>query len=148
MENNAQKGHPTGLWYLFGTEMWERFGYYLMLGIFSLYMIDGWKLGSDDVCPNGYRLRPHVVWFGEDVPMYEKAMKEIESAEVFIVIGTSLQVYPAAGLVLQAPIHADKFYVDPNAKNISNIENLRVITEKAGTALPKLVEELLMKSGI
>ena len=46
MENNAQKGHPTGLWYLFGTEMWERFGYYLMLGIFSLYMIDGWNNGG------------------------------------------------------------------------------------------------------
>jgi len=46
MENNGQKGHPTGLWYLFGTEMWERFGYYLMLGIFSLYMIDGWNNGG------------------------------------------------------------------------------------------------------
>ena len=46
MENNAQKGHPKGLWYLFGTEMWERFGYYLMLGIFSLYMIDGWNNGG------------------------------------------------------------------------------------------------------
>ncbi len=46
MENNARKGHPTGLWYLFGTEMWERFGYYLMLGIFSLYMIDGWNNGG------------------------------------------------------------------------------------------------------
>jgi POT family proton-dependent oligopeptide transporter len=46
MENNSQKGHPKGLWYLFGTEMWERFGYYLMLGIFSLYMIDGWNNGG------------------------------------------------------------------------------------------------------
>ena len=46
MENNGQKGHPIGLWYLFGTEMWERFGYYLMLGIFSLYMIDGWNNGG------------------------------------------------------------------------------------------------------
>ena len=46
MEKTAQKGHPKGLWYLFGTEMWERFGYYLMLGIFSLYMIDGWNNGG------------------------------------------------------------------------------------------------------
>jgi POT family proton-dependent oligopeptide transporter len=46
MENDGQKGHPIGLWYLFGTEMWERFGYYLMLGIFSLYMIDGWNNGG------------------------------------------------------------------------------------------------------
>lgn len=46
MENTQKNGHPTGLWYLFGTEMWERFGYYLMLGIFSLYMIDGWNNGG------------------------------------------------------------------------------------------------------
>ena len=46
MENNSQNGHPKGLWFLFGTEMWERFGYYLMLGIFSLYMLDGWNNGG------------------------------------------------------------------------------------------------------
>jgi POT family proton-dependent oligopeptide transporter len=46
MENKSQNGHPKGLWYLFGTEMWERFGYYLMLGIFSLYMVDGWNNGG------------------------------------------------------------------------------------------------------
>jgi POT family proton-dependent oligopeptide transporter len=51
MENNSQKGHPKGLWFLFGTEMWERFGYYLMLGIFSLYMLDGWNNGGMGFTP-------------------------------------------------------------------------------------------------
>ncbi|MFN5223088.1 MAG: NAD-dependent deacylase [Bacteroidota bacterium] len=113
-----------------------------------VYEVDGWELTAESKCELGSRLRPHIVWFGEDVPMMGNALRSTADADMFLIVGTSLEVYPAAGLVLQAPIHADKFYVDPNAKNISNIENLRVITEKAGTALPKLVEELLMKSGI
>ena len=65
----------------------------------KLYPIDGWKLTKNDLCEDGYRLRPHVVWFGEAVPALEDAIPLIESADVFIVIGTSLQVYPAAGLI-------------------------------------------------
>ncbi|MFM7387736.1 MAG: SIR2 family NAD-dependent protein deacylase, partial [Bacteroidota bacterium] len=65
----------------------------------TYYPVDGWELSHHDKCPEGYRLRPHVVWFGEDVPMYSQALQLVQEAEIFVVIGTSLLVYPAAGLI-------------------------------------------------
>ena len=62
----------------------------------------------------GEQLRPHIVWFGEEVPMIERAVNEIQTADAVIVIGTSLQVYPAAGLISYAPPEAPVLYVDPN----------------------------------
>ncbi len=107
------------------------------------YIIDGWKLGSDDVCPNGYRLRPHVVWFGEDVPMYEKAMKEIESAEVFIVIGTSLQVYPAAGLIHYASSTAHKWIIDPNVNAFSVPNTFQKINKSASEGMKDFLNRFI-----
>jgi NAD-dependent deacetylase len=83
------------------------------------YWIDGWKLGDSDKCDNGYTLRPHVVWFGEELPMLEKAAKEMSSAEILIVIGTSLNVYPAAGLIHAVNDKCKKIIIDPKAKEIS-----------------------------
>ena len=66
-----------------------------------------------DKCPEGYTLRPHVVWFGETVPMYEEAIALMQKANILIVIGSSLQVYPAAGLVHFTPKDCKKILIDP-----------------------------------
>ncbi len=77
------------------------------------YPIEGWELTKDDLCEDGYRLRPHVVWFGESVPAFEKAITLIKDADYFVVIGTSLQVYPAAGLIHVVPENTIRLVIDP-----------------------------------
>lgn len=108
-----------------------------------LYPIEGWELQPDARCERGSLLRPHIVWFGEAVPEMEKAIMITAKADIFIVVGTSLEVYPAASLIDYAPEHALKYLVDPSAKPMDHIPNMTVIREKAGTALPLLVEQLL-----
>ena len=81
------------------------------------YSIEGWKLTKSDLCEEGFRLRPHVVWFGESVPALDSAINIIKEADYFVVIGTSLQVYPAAGLVHVVPVNAIKFVIDPNVNS-------------------------------
>ncbi len=93
------------------------------------------KLG--DVCENGYQLRPHIVWFGEPVPLIDKAIEKVESADVVIVIGTSLQVYPAAGLMNHAKSSCKVFYVDP-APKIQSDENIEVIPSTASEGMKEI----------
>jgi len=106
------------------------------------YDISGSELKMGELCELGSQLRPHVVWFGEAVPMIEKAAKQCYDTDIVLVIGTSLQVYPAAGLIDLVPANALKFLVDPRALDISS-KNLEMIPEKSGTAVPLLVERLL-----
>jgi len=108
-----------------------------------VYELDGWELKKGDVCEKGSQLRPHIVWFGEPVPMIVPAAEISSKADIFIVVGTSMLVYPAAGLIDFVPAKALKYIVDPNASEIRHIPNLNVIAEIAGTGLVKLVEELL-----
>lgn len=75
---------------------------------------DKLEYGVGDLCPLGYPLRPHIVWFGEMVPEMETAMEWMETADIVLVVGTSLQVYPAAGLLHYAPPGADIYLIDPN----------------------------------
>ena len=77
-------------------------------------ILEGTELNVGDLGPDGAQLRPHIVWFGEAVPMIDAAMDVVTSADVVVVVGTSLQVYPAAGLVGHAPQHAPIHVVDPN----------------------------------
>ena len=84
----------------------------------AYYKIDGWKLTHNDICPDGYRLRPHVVWFGEDVPEYPNAAKQLSHADVLIVVGTSLNVHPAAGLIHYAKNAKTCYLIDPNANTL------------------------------
>ena len=70
--------------------------------------IEGWELSENDKCPEGFRLRPHVVWFGENVPMMARAIDVMVGATHFIVIGSSLQVYPAANLLSFCPPNTQK----------------------------------------
>ncbi|MBV6578515.1 NAD-dependent deacylase, partial [Acinetobacter baumannii] len=82
----------------------------------QFYEVNGWKLDLEqDFCPNGYPLRPHVVWFGEAVPAYEEAIRLVQSADIFIVIGSTLSVYPVAALVHEIPHYSKAYYIDPQA---------------------------------
>ncbi|MFM7016286.1 MAG: SIR2 family NAD-dependent protein deacylase [Bacteroidota bacterium] len=81
-----------------------------------IYKLDSWELKLGDNCEKGFQLRPHIVWFGEQVPMMDKAMEVVEQADIFLVVGTSLQVYPAAGLVHYAIKATHRFLIDPKSE--------------------------------
>lgn len=104
----------------------------------KLYPIDGWELTKNDLCDDGFRLRPHVVWFGEAVPALEDAIPLIESADIFIVIGTSLQVYPAAGLIHYAKRSATKIIIDPNIDSFSIPPDFIKIAKSSTQAIDNL----------
>jgi NAD-dependent deacetylase len=103
-------------------------------------------LNVGDKCEKGSQLRPHIVWFGEPVPMMERALIEITNAQHVIIVGTSMQVYPAAGLVGFAPSGANIYYVDPNPSinyELSERNTLKVFAEKASTGIRKVVDQLM-----
>jgi NAD-dependent deacetylase len=84
----------------------------------AVFPIEGWELTSADRCPEGDRLRPHVVWFGESVPAMDVAWEWMQRATDVVVVGTSLLVYPAAGLVHAAPADARVYAIDPAAEEL------------------------------
>lgn len=95
-----------------------------------------------DFCEFNHQLRPHVVWFGEAVPMMVPAMEKTAKADILIVIGTSMQVYPAAGLIEYAPEGTPVYFIDPNPAALSS-KSIKVIVEKASIGVPNLVRDLL-----
>ena len=95
------------------------------------------------LCPKGSILRPHIVWFGEEVPKMDEAIKLTQEADIFIIVGTSLEVYPAAGLVNYTRSDCKKFLIDPNRHSELKMPGLRVISDTAAKALPVLVNQLL-----
>ncbi len=97
-----------------------------------------------DLCPAGGQLRPHIVFFGEQVPLLETAAKIVSTADIVIVAGTSLAVYPAAGLVRYAPDHAQVYVLDPAAVELGGM-NVTYMREKFALAMPKLTEILIEK---
>ena len=105
-----------------------------------VFPIKGHELNIGDYCEKGGQLRPNVVWFGEDVPNMEVAIHMVKSADIFIIIGTSLSVFPAASLIDYATSSERIVLIDPNSSYYDGIE---VISEKATKAVPKLVQELL-----
>ena len=105
------------------------------------YPINGWELLSTDLCELGKPLRPHVVWFGEDVPMMYEATEFCRQADIFAVIGTSLQVYPAAGLTSYVPRSATKYVIDPKAPAFD--KDVISISETATKGVPEWVKTLL-----
>ena len=92
---------------------------------------------ADDKC----QLRPHIVWFGEPVPNIEKAAELCEEADYFVVVGTSMNVYPAAGLIHYVPRTTPCWLVDPKAVAVSR--EVRIVAEKAGTGVKKVVDEIM-----
>ena len=95
-----------------------------------------------DKCEKGSQLRPHIVWFGEMVPTIEVAVEYVLQADVFMVVGTSMVVYPAAGLINYVKEEIPKFIIDPNIPDIQQQKNMYLYEEKGGTGVP-LVAELL-----
>jgi NAD-dependent deacetylase len=106
-----------------------------------VYNIKGWELNEGEKCERGSQLRPHIVWFGEMVPEMENAARIVSSADIFLVVGTSLQVYPAAGLVEYAPYESEKYYIDPKAEMTRG--DFAIIKEKAGRGVTELVNRLM-----
>ncbi|MDP3916069.1 MAG: NAD-dependent deacylase [Bacteroidota bacterium] len=106
-----------------------------------IYDIDGWELKFGQKCAKGSQLRPHIVWFGEAVPAMDDAIPMVESADILVVIGTSLNVYPAAGLVNYAKKGTPIFVIDPERPSVF-IRNVAYIQEKAGKGVEILKEQL------
>lgn len=107
-----------------------------------VYPLKHWEIKAGDVCEAGSQLRPHIVWFGEDVPEMEKATKLAEEADVFITIGTSLNVYPAANLIHVIQSQIPKFLVDPGDFNLDYIKNLTIIKANAVEGMKVLSKKL------
>jgi len=112
------------------------------------HLILDWKtdLSLGDLDTNGHQLRPHIVWFGEQVPLLEKAVAITQKADILIIIGTSMQVYPAASLVNYVTPQTPIYFIDPNPKiQTSDFNNLTIIPKTAVNGVPTLVETLIDK---
>lgn len=107
-----------------------------------VYDMDGWELNLGDKCEKGYQLRPHIVWFGEMVPMMDLAIREAMQADAFMVVGTSLLVYPAASLMQYAPVGIPKYVIDPKKPEVSGDEQLFFYEENATTGVRKAAEKI------
>ena len=108
-----------------------------------LYKIKGHTIEMGELCELGSQLRPHVVWFGEAVPMITKAMHEMAKADIVILVGSSLAVYPAAGLIELAQPNVPVYVVDPKIPQVKIPNPVIKIEEKASIAIPLLVQKLL-----
>ncbi|HQH41409.1 MAG TPA: NAD-dependent deacylase [Bacteroidales bacterium] len=108
-----------------------------------IYDVAGKDIKLGDLCEKGSQLRPFVVWFGEPVPAMEEAITLAEKADLFAVIGSSLVVYPAAGLLEFVPEHIPVFVVDPNVVNVPHRKKIIYIKEKASKGVEILKEKLL-----
>jgi NAD-dependent deacetylase len=107
-----------------------------------VYKITGWELKIGDRCERGSQLRPNIVWFGEMVPMIEVASRIAADADIFLVVGTSLVVYPAAGLIHYVPLNSPKFVIDPNLPDIGSIPFTTMIAEKASIGMEIVKQKL------
>lgn len=114
---------------------------------FNENLVLDWEddLNPGDFCEYNHQLRPHVVWFGEAVPMMELAIEITEQADILLIIGTSMQVYPAAGLLHYAPQGTPVYFIDPKP-SVRETEKLKIYAEKASVGVPRVVEELLGKA--
>jgi NAD-dependent deacetylase len=105
-----------------------------------VYDVPGWELKAGDRCARGSQLRPHIVWFGEEVPLMEEAIARVQQADVLAIIGTSLTVYPAASLIDYAPETARIILIDP-APNVAD-ERVTIIRAGAGEGVAELARLL------
>jgi len=112
-----------------------------------VYEIDGWELRMGDLCEKGSQLRPHVVWFGEPVPAMIEAAQVASEADIFVVVGSSLNVYPAAGLIGYAAQRAPLWLIDPADVIAPVSRHVEIIKEKAGRGVEILKRRLLEEYG-
>jgi len=109
------------------------------------YLLKSDKIKIGDYCENGSQLRPDIVWFGEAVPNMESAHILCEDADVLIIVGTSLNVYPAANILDFVPQNCKKYLIDPKDVSTGNIKNITIIKEKASIGIPILANILTNK---
>jgi NAD-dependent deacetylase len=95
-----------------------------------VYPLTGWELKEGDRCEKGAQLRPHIVWFGEEVPLMAEAEAVVATADVLVVVGSSLQVYPAAGLAFSAPPGARRILIDPRPAVAEGFETLAAVASE------------------
>ncbi len=115
----------------------------------DINLVYDWKedINLGDKCEKGSQLRPHVVWFGEEVPMLMEGARQVQDADIVIIVGTSMQVYPAASLFTFAKPETPIYYVNPNPNlnyELQRLPQLNVIQEVATKGMKKIVEELRM----
>ena len=110
-----------------------------------IYELDHWELKKGDCCEKGSQLRPHIVWFGESVPAIQPASMIVQKADIFVVIGTSLNVYPAAGLIDYVKPGVPIYLIDPNKTAIGYSSGIEYINEGAGKGVKILIEKLTEK---
>ncbi|MCC6768521.1 MAG: NAD-dependent deacylase [Bacteroidia bacterium] len=113
----------------------------------KVYTIGSKEIALGDLCEGGSQLRPHIVWFGEEVPLITDAMALVQEASHLLVIGTSLNVYPAAGLVHHAPYGCEKILIDPDTFPGNMPHHCRHVQENAGIGVPLVVDELIERLG-
>lgn len=111
-----------------------------------VYDIGTKEINLGDTCEKGGQLRPHIVWFGEAVPMIGEATYITAEADIFIIVGTSLGVYPAASLIYHVDISIPKYLIDPHVPALGHVPNLTMIEATATEGVVKLVDELLVKA--
>lgn len=112
----------------------------------NINLIYDWKkeLNLGDFCEENSQLRPHIVWFGEEVPLFDKALEITSEADILIVVGTSMQVYPAAFLIDCAKSTVSIYFIDPKPVIQQNkYSNLTVLAEKASVGVVKVVNQLI-----
>jgi NAD-dependent deacetylase len=107
-----------------------------------VYQMDHWELNVGDTCEKGSQLRPFIVWFGEQVPLMDAAIAATERADIFAVVGTSMLVYPAAGLISYAKSGIPKFLIDIHLPIIPPVKNLTKIQDKASSGIAKMIQLL------
>lgn len=108
-----------------------------------IYDIGYEPIKPGDKCEKGFQLRPDIVWFGEAVPAIEEAASLTSTADIFVVIGTSMVVYPAAGLIDYVPKNTPVYLIDPNDVAVPIYRHIHFIREKAGAGVKKLLKQLL-----
>jgi len=108
-----------------------------------IYPLAGWELKLGDHCELGSQLRPNIVWFGEPVPLIDTAAEIAAQADLLVVVGTSLLVYPAAGLIHCPPDHVPKFVIDPQIPANAQVPNMTAIPQIGSRGLHTLYQQLV-----
>jgi len=135
-----ERGGSTNVLHLHGQIFQMR----SVANISTIYEIKG-DINVGDMAPDGFQLRPNIVWFEEAVPMMEKAAALLHDCDYFVVVGTSLQVYPAASLLHYAPAYLPKFIIDKKIPSVNNYPNLHLIEKPATEGVEELSKILLSK---
>lgn len=139
VDNLHERAGSTGILHLHGELTKARSTADMNL----VYDIGYKDINPGDLCEKGSQLRPHIVWFGEDVPMMDEAVRIASGADIFVVVGSSLNVYPAAGLINYAPKNASLWLIDPNDVHVPDFRKITVIQACASEGIKLITRNLL-----